>query len=101
MSVTLNEAALQALLDTPEGPVGQEVQRKAEATREAIQERVGVILWNAPPSSQPTCEMRQEGASVILGFTDEGSMARYLVEKKAHETPPRGWVRVSLERVFP
>lgn len=86
MSVTLNEIALKALLETDAGPVGRDVQRRADAMQDVLKARARQIFEGRPGiQGDERVEMRQ-GADleITIGFLD-GKIESYLAPKIARE----------------
>lgn len=87
MSVTLNEPALKVLLENPVGPVGRDIQRRAEAMLHAYRERIQDITEGSIsfPVTQDVEKVTREDGAVEIGIFDNGSVARYLAEKMPRE----------------
>lgn len=87
MSVILNEVALVALLESPTGPVGDDLRERAEKVQAAYQTRVNIIIEN--PTIRPTVEYEIEtdaqGLYAVVGLPDQGKVAEYLDVKIARE----------------
>ena len=84
MSVTLNEAALVRLLDSEEGPVGEYVQRLAEAVVAQAQGNVRDYFHSAPSLTvDQDVGFSMEGSKAIIGMRDRGDKSRRLSEAQA------------------
>ena len=86
MSVILNEIALKALLETDTGPVGRDVQRRANAMEEVLKARARQI-FEGRTGIQGDERVRQvEGADleITIGFLD-GKIESYLAPKIERE----------------
>ena len=81
MTVRLNEVALSALLDTQEGPVGQDLQRRAQAVTALARENVAFIMHRVPGVAQDVDYVMQ-GSQAVIGIRDAGSISEYLVDKE-------------------
>lgn len=77
MTVVLNEAAIAALLQAPEGPVMQEVERRAERARAALQTRIDGILDNPLIRPQAGVKMTPEGAEIGI-INTQGRVDEYM-----------------------
>ena len=91
---TFNEAALARLLQSPDGPVGREVARRAEEIVTAARSNARIILHRLPDDTFADVaaaidfEMSRTGDGEIaatIGIRDEGSISRYLSDKEARE----------------
>ena len=92
MSVTLYEGALAALLDSQEGPVGQYVQRTAEAVVAHAQVQFDEYFHGVLPARQDI-GFSMEGSTATVGYKDSGSKSRRLAAREAAgllEKPPIG-----------
>lgn len=86
MTVTLNERAIERLLFSPNGPVGRNVERRAEAMLAAYKARARQIFENRPGiQGDERVELRQ-GADLefTIGFRD-GKIEEYLAPKIERE----------------
>ena len=82
--VTLNETALRLLLDSKLGPVGQEVQQRADIVLAGARERASVILSNAD-MNQIIQPQATGSNSIAVGFFSPGRFSSYLRAKDARE----------------
>jgi hypothetical protein len=82
MTVTLNEVALLALLESQEGPVGQEIQRRAELVAEAMRKDVSGYYPGIGVEDDVGVEM--EGSTATVGLRNDPSGRHFtLGESKA------------------
>lgn len=86
MSVILNEAALKALLDTDSGPVGRDVQRRADNMLEVYRARARQIFEGRSGIQGDERVRMSEGADleITIGFLD-GRIESYLAPKIERE----------------
>jgi hypothetical protein len=108
MSVVFNEPALQRLLHSEAGPVGQEVQQRAERVFALAQQNTRTIIWRSPLDAGSfvglNISSQQEGVVAEIGLkaAEAGRIAHYLAEKEAREGGEgRGWLVRALAEVFP
>jgi hypothetical protein len=84
MTVVLNEAALAALLDTPEGRVGQLVASKAAIVVQKARVNVRDYFQSAPTLTvDQDIDFEMLGSSAIVGIRDAGSKARRIARAQA------------------
>ena len=79
MSVTLYETALEALLDTQEGPVGRYVERLAQRIEAQAQQNVKTYFGSAPSLEgrvDQDIDYIMEGSTATVGIRDGGSKSR-------------------------
>lgn len=101
MTVTLNQVALEALLDSEDGPVGQEVQHRAEQVVAQAQENIRIIMADSFIDPSSAVGFVMEGSTARIGIRDEGRVTRYLDAKAAREVDvPGDWMRRALRAVF-
>jgi hypothetical protein len=99
MNVTLSELGLVALLESEQGPVGQDLQRRAERVRQLAQERVRLIMIRSTVDVAQDVDFRIEaGPQAVLGIRDSGRISRYLAEKETREL--EAWLKPSLRDGF-
>lgn len=104
MTVKLNQAALAALLDTQDGPVGLLVQRKAAEVVEQARVNAGFIMHRYPPAVESIDFAMSEGPQAVVGVHDDGKKSSvYLADKAAGKITPRspelfaeGWLKAAL-----
>lgn len=83
--VTLNEVALKALLETDDGPVGLDVQRRANAMQEVLKARARQIFeGRSGIQGDERVAMRRSGQEITIGFLD-GRIEEYLAPKIERE----------------
>ncbi len=100
MTVVLNNAALAALLETEEGPVGRFTQRVAEAVVVEAQRNVRGYFGTAPSlfgRVDDDVDFEMEGSSAVIGIRDEGNKANRLAAKQADGSFP--WLQRALDAV--
>lgn len=96
MSVVLNEAALTALLDTQEGPVGQFVQRIGAQVVVAAQGNVRGYFQSAPTLNvDQDVGLAMNGSTAVIGIRDAGEKSRRLARAQADGKVD--WLRTALE----
>lgn len=95
MTVQLNEAALQALLGSREGPLGQFVERQAQQVVDNAKTNARIIMHRFPPAAEAIDVAITEDLRAIIGIKDEGSMSRYLAAKAAK--PGETWFISALQ----
>ena len=94
MTVVINEAAIAALLETQEGPVGRFVERVAQAVVEVERQNVRNYFGNAPSlhgSVDQEVDLQMEGSSAVVGIRDGGRKAQRLAQKEAEGTMRQGF----------
>lgn len=96
MSVRLNEPALQALLESQDGPVGQLIEQRAAAVVAAAQANVRAYFAGAPSLDvDQDVSFEMDGSSAVIGIQDGGSksqrIARYQAEGRLD------WLRSALD----
>lgn len=86
MSVTLNEAALNFLLDNPAGPVGIDLRRRAENITRLVRANATKILEEMPPSLVDfEVVSGDDGLAAIIGVQGTGRWSSYLAAKEQRE----------------
>ena len=95
----INEAALVALLESHEGPVGRLVEQKAQEVTAAAQRNAATIMHRYPEVVS-AIDYEQHGTEAVVGIRDEGSISEYLAAKAAREGD-QGWLRRAVTEVFP
>jgi hypothetical protein len=96
VSVTLNPAALEALLTTEEGPVGRFVADVAARVTAEAQKNVRVYFIAAPSLTvDQDIGFEMEGSSAVIGIRDAGSKARRLARGQAEGS--NNWLLKALE----
>lgn len=86
MSVTLNEVALKALLESDSGPVGRDIQRRANAMLEVYKDRARQIFESRSGIAGDERVRAVQGADleITIGFLD-GRIETYLAPKIERE----------------
>ncbi len=100
MSVILNEAALAALLETQEGPVGRFVERVSEAVVVEAQTEIKNYFGTAPSLHgrvDQEVDSEMQGSSAVVGIRDGGNKAQRVAAKQADGSFP--WLTRALDRV--
>ena len=96
MSVTLYEPALEALLDSQEGPVGQFIEAIAVRVTQQAQANVRDYFHSAPTLTvDQDVDMEMLGSSAVVGIRDAGAKSRRLARMQADGTFP--WLTLALE----
>lgn len=89
MSVTLNEAALRYMLEDPTGPVGLDLQHRAEAVTDIARENAQNIIKQLPATAVDYQIVNQnDGLAAIIGITRGEVSSRwsdYLAQKEIRE----------------
>jgi hypothetical protein len=89
MSVTLNEAALQFLLESPAGPVGEDLRRRAEVVTGNYQTVINVVWENQDPALNPRADYEvdvgDEGLQAEIGIRFHGRISEYMARKMETE----------------
>ena len=84
MSVILNEAAITALLESPEGPVARFVEDIARDITEAAQANVRDYFHGAPSVTvDQDVGFEMEGSSAVIGIRPEGTKAARLAQSQS------------------
>jgi hypothetical protein len=90
MSVILDEAALDFVLESPDGPIGRDLERRSEnIVREVRADARQIIHTGFDPTQIIGYEIvsGQDGLESRIGVSD-GRIGEYLVEKDARELKP-------------
>ena len=96
MSVTLFEPALERLLDTQEGPVGQHIQALAQRVSTQAQQNVRAYFASAPSLDvDQDVGSEMEGSTAVIGIRDGGSKSRRLAQAQAEGKV--NWLLAALE----
>lgn len=83
MSVILNEAAITALLESQEGPVGRFVENLARDITEDAQANVRDYFHGAPSVTvDRDVDFLMEGSSAVIGIRPEGQKAERLARSQ-------------------
>lgn len=86
MSLVFNEAALNYLLNDPEGPVGQDLQRRSENITALVKENATKILEQMNPDIvQFTISSGDDGLQSVIGVEGTGRWSSYLAAKEKRE----------------
>ena len=93
MSVILNEAALTALLDTEEGPVGRHMQEVSQRIVGKAQQNVRDYFQSAPSLNvDQDVGFDMEGSSAVIGIRDGGKKARRLAQYASDDSRTVNWL---------
>lgn len=96
MTVILNEAAIAALLETEEGPVGRFVARVAEAVVVQAQQNVRTYFATATTLNvDQDVGFDMEGSTATIGIKDAGNKSRRLARYQAEGSV--NWLRSALD----
>lgn len=98
MSITLNEIAIQRLLESPEGPVGRDLRRRAEVVASAASRNAARIVPQAGAYVGYDIRSDSQGLVATVGTDGSGRIALYL-ESKAIREREGGWLTSALEFV--
>lgn len=86
MSVIFNEAALTFLLESPDGPVGRELQRVSENVTALVRENATKIIEQMDPNIvQFTISSGDNGLQSVIGVEGTGRWSSYLAAKEERE----------------
>jgi hypothetical protein len=90
-----NEAALNFLLENPDGPLGRKLERAAIRIAGNYENVVDIIWQNQDQSVKPeasyTVENDVNGLQAVIGFPDgQGHIAEYMADKFVRE---QGWIK--------
>lgn len=105
MTVKLNNFALEALLESSQGPVGLLVQRKADEVLANARGNAALIMHRNPSVVNDIDTAPGDGNSVVIGVrpSSTGRIAQYLADKAAGLIEPRsdelfveGWLVAAL-----
>lgn len=103
MSPKINEAALNTLLHTQNGPVGLLVERKAREVTSKARRNARIIVHRHPPAAEAVGFDLLPGPRAVVGVRGHGSIAQYLADKAAGKITPRspelfaeGWLKAAL-----
>jgi len=100
VTVVLNQAALSALLETQDGPVGRYVERVADAVVAEAQRNVRGYFGSAPSLEgrvDQDIDSEMDGSTAIVGIKDGGSKAQRLVQYQIEGRFP--WLQRALDSV--
>jgi hypothetical protein len=96
VTVILNEAAIAALLETEEGPVGRFVKDLAERIVVQAQQNVRTYFATAPTLSvDQDVGFDMEGSTATIGIKDAGSKSRRLAKYQAEGSV--NWLRSAVD----
>jgi hypothetical protein len=80
----INEAALRALVEAEDGPVGRLVAQIAQEVVDAPRANAAVIMHRLPEVVE-AIDYAQTGTTAVIGIRDHGRIVRYLVDKEHRE----------------
>lgn len=69
--VIFNEIALGQLIESIDGPVGREMERRAQKVVAIARDEVAAVMWRAPNFAQ-NVDYAMEGSTAVIGFLDQG-----------------------------
>jgi len=100
MTVTLNEPALHRLLDARDGPVGRDLQQRADGVVNRAQVRVAIIMARSPVRVENDVGLviEENPLRAVIGIRETGSITRYLARKEQREGG--AWLVPSLRESF-
>jgi hypothetical protein len=86
MSVILNQAALDFLLQNPAGPVGQDLRRRSENITQLVRDNATKVL-EAMPRDLIDFEISvtDDGLQSVIGVVGQGRWSSYLAAKEERE----------------
>ena len=88
-NLVFNEAALNFLLENPDGPVGRKLDRVANHIAGRYEAVIGVVWENRDPGLQPNVDYEvgngDNGLQAIIGITDSRRIGEYMAEKMVRE----------------
>jgi len=85
-SLVFNEAALKFLLESPAGPVGLDLRRRAERITDLVRANATKILEQMPPETvQFDIVSDDDGLAAIIGVEGTGRWSSYLAAKERRE----------------
>lgn len=89
MSLILNEAALNSLLESPDGEVGRLLDRVSNHIAGRYEAVIGVVWENQDPFLTPKVDYEivhaDNGIQATIGIVDEGSVSEYMADKMVVE----------------
>lgn len=89
MSLVFNEAALNFLLQDPDGPIGRKLERVSNHIAGRYEAVIGVVWENQDPFLQPRVDYDigngANGLQSVIGIVDEGSLSEYMAHKMVDE----------------
>lgn len=89
-NLVFNEAALNFLLQDPDGPVGRKTERSANQIAGNYDAVVNIIWQNQDQDLRPAAEYTvgngAEGLEAVIGFPDQGRVSQYMAEKFERES---------------
>jgi hypothetical protein len=87
----INEQALYRLLESPDGPVGQLVERKAAEITQTARQNAAAIMHRQPSVVSAIDYTMTAGTEAVIGIRNEGPISEYLAEKAVREGQA-GWL---------
>ena len=86
MSLVFNEAALNFLLESPDGPVGRDLERRVINITQLVRDNATKILEQMPPEIVGYEIVNgDDGLAAIIGVQGAGRWSSYLAAKEARE----------------
>ena len=85
--IRLNEVALRQLLESPLGPVGRDLEERAEQITRRARTRVGIITARSSVEVENDVDfvLTANPLQAVIGIRDTGSITRYLAAKEGRE----------------
>jgi hypothetical protein len=101
VTVVLNEANLRLLLDTVEGPVGRDLQRRATLVEQFATEQARIILHRGfvNVDALVESEVQQNPLQAVVGAVGPQKLGVYLQDKAIRERG-HSWVEKALLAAF-
>lgn len=100
MNVNLNETALSFLLESPAGPVGRDLERRAIAATDAARINAQQIMWRTSVPIDAivgyAVTTDAQGLVATIGVIGQGKISRYLAAKAERESIG-GWLVRALQ----
>jgi len=98
--IRLNEIALRQLLESPLGPVGRDLEERAERITRRARGRVAIITARSPVNVENDVDfvISPDPLQAVIGIRDTGSITRYLAAKEGREGGV--WLLPSLAEEF-
>ena len=98
--IRLNEVALRQLLESQTGPVGRDLEERAERITRRARGRVAIITARSPVEVENDVDfvLSSNPLQAVIGIRDTGSITRYLAAKESREGGV--WLLPSLAEEF-
>jgi hypothetical protein len=96
----INQPALEKLLASREGPVGQLVERKGQDVTVVARRNAASIMHRYPSAAEAIDYRMVSGTEAVVGIRDEGPISKYLAAKAVREGE-QGWLLRAVADTFP